>query len=388
MKKSYLMIVAAAALFSACADNDNSFTDKPEKQTMISFSTFSQKATKAENSSKTYTWSLSDHHSDFKVWGYKNTSATAVFNGEKVLWNTDVDPDAWTYVDNRYWDKAATAYNFYACAPYEDTPFTFNGVTTVATQDAGYFTITSAYSKAGENVSPKNATTSVQSWKNATTDVDLMIADVANYSGTALTGAYTGKVTLNFIHILSRLNITVKTTDDFLTTGDKIKVTNITVGHMKNSGTFNESSATGRTLADGTSTRWTATGDKDYSYDINYNVTQAANYVIETLIIPQKAGLEAITLDGSKVTADGETMPYLKVAYTIYNNDESKSEDFVAFYNLASLFGVTSDSSDPTLAFNEGWQNTLNITIAPGAIKFDAKVAPWADNATGAVTVD
>ena len=384
MKKSYLMIAAAAALFAACSNNDT-FKEINNEGPEIIFSTYAQKATRAENSSSSYSLNLSDHHTTFRVWGYKNTSATAVFNGEEVSYSSSV----WSYTNNRYWDKAATTYEFYAYAPSTTGVFTFNGVSGIDTQDAGYFTITSAYTKAGENVSPKNATTPVASWSDATTDVDLMIADQAQLTGSSLTTAISGEVTLNFIHILSRLNITVKTSDDFYPTvpaGDKIVVNNITVGHMNNSGTFNESSASGSTLSSGTNTRWTATGDNNYSYDISYDATQNANYVVEALIIPQTAGVETIDLDGDQVTTDAENKPYIKIAYSIYNNAKTAHEDFVAYYNLASLFGKTGEQ---VLGFNEGWQNTLNITIAPDVINFDGKVAPWADSTpAGAVTVD
>ena len=383
MKKSYLMIAAAATLFAACSSND--VFKEIADENPIGFSTIAQKATRAENSQESYTWDLKDHHTTFRVWGYKNTSATAVFNGEEVTYSAS----KWSYTNNRYWDKAATTYEFYAYAPSATGVFTFNGVSGVSTQNAGYFTIGTAYTIAGENVSPKSSTSTVTSWTTAgaTTDVDLMIADKAQFTGDALTTAKGSSVTLNFIHILSRLNITVKTTDDFypkVPTGDKIVVNNITVGHMNNSGTFNESSASGTTLSNGTSTRWTATGDNDYSYDLNYDVDQDAKYVIETLIIPQTAGCETIALDGTQVVGDLETKPFLKVAYSIYNNNKSAHEDFVQYFNLATLF---EKSGAQVLGFNEGWQNTLNITIQPGVISFDAKVAPWDDNDTGSVTV-
>ena len=381
MKKSFLMIAAAAALFAACSSNDT--FKEISNENPIGFSTIAQKATKAENSGEGYTWDLKDHHTTFRVWGYKNTSATAVFDGEEVSYSAS----KWSYTNNRYWDKSATTYEFYAYAPSTTGVFSFNGVTNVASQNAGYFTITSAYTKAGENVSPKSSTTAVTSWTGASTDVDLMIAEKAQLTGDALATAKANSVTLNFIHILSRLNITVKTTDDFypaVPTGDKIVVTNITVGHMKNSGTFNESSASGNTLSAGTHTRWTATGDNDYSYALNYDVNQDANYVIETLIIPQTAGCETIALNGTQVTNNQENKPFLKIAYSIYNNDKSAHEDFVQYFNLATLFEKTGDE---VLGFNEGWQNTLNITIQPGMISFDAKVAVWDDNETGNITV-
>jgi hypothetical protein len=44
---------------------------------------------------------------------------------------------------------------------------------------------------------------------------------------------------------------------------------------------------------------------------------------------------------------------------------------------LAKAFGLSGD-----LAFNEGWQNNLTITITPTEIKFDGKVAVWDNNKT------
>ena len=403
MKKSYLMIAAAAALFAACSDNDTFKEINNTEGPAINFSTYAQKATRAENSDENYTLNLEDHHLSFKVWGYKNTTATPVFDGEEVGYTNS----AWGYTNTRYWDKAATHYYYYACAPYDaNTPFVFNGftpapanataeqiATSISSQNAGYFTITSSYNKAGDNISPKNSTTAQTSWKgaktsgteNATTDVDLMIADVCHLTGAQLTW---GIVQLNFIHILSRLNVTLKYSDDFATANtnnDIITVNNITIGHMKNAGTFDESTVpTVGTLAAGTNERWTADGNNDYSYDIDYDVTDDANYVIEALMIPQTAALEEISLDGTKVIAGTETSPYLYINYTIWNADKSKGETFEVYYNLATVFKITGTN---VLAFNEGWQNTLNITMDPKIISFDANVAPWDENENEDLTV-
>ena len=417
------MIAAVAGLLASCSNSDtlrDSFDDTQGSR--IAFNTYTQKATRSENSSKDYTLLLEDHHNTFQVWGFKNTSADAVFYNETVTHqnaNNTVDPaiaEGWTYVNDRYWDKAAKDYYFYACAPYSaTTPFVFNGVSVVntdataiaaskASQPNGYFTIPSAYTKAGENVSsyakstanPKVASaTKVESWTTAgaTADVDLMIADVCHLSGEALTTAYTNPVQLNFIHILSRLNITVKTASNKgfypeVATGDKIVIDNITIGHMKNSGTFSENTAItpdddtddeAALLKAGTYKRWTTTGDHEYSYDLNYDVDQTAKYVIETLVLPQVVDIETITLDGTEVIADSEEKPYLYIKYTIFNNDKSKGQVYEAYYNLATILTKTNTVVASNTAFNEGWQNTLNITINPDKIDFDAKVAQWDD---------
>ena len=410
MKKSYLMIAAAAALFAACSSNDT-FKDINNDAfvSKIDFSTFAQKATRAaENSGETYSQALENHHSTFKVWGFKNTTADAVFFNETATHSGTAPDDTWAYENDRYWDRAASDYYFYACAPATN-PFTFNGVSTdkadeteiaasKASQPNGYFTIASLYNKAGENVSPKNAQTKVEYWSTAggTTDVDLMIADVCHYNKTAnptIASAITGKVQLHFIHILSRLNITLKYSSDFATSntnGDIITVNNITIGHVKGAGTFNENTTLGSgVLAGGTDLRWTkpTTGegsDVNYSYNIAYDATADANYVVEALIIPQTGALETITIDGTEVIADSETAPYMYINYTIWNSTKTKGETFEAYYNLATIFGITGTDN---LAFNEGWQNTLNITIDPAKIEFDADVAQWDDNETNDLTV-
>lgn len=402
------MIAAAATLFAACASND---TFKEVDDTLVAkidFSTFTQKATRAENSGESYSQALENHHTTFKVWGFKNTAADAVFFNETVTHTGTTPNDTWGYTNDRYWDRAANDYYFYACAPSEN-PFTFNGVSTdktdadkiaasKASQPNGYFTIATAYNKAGKNVSPGNSTDKVEYWSTAggNTDVDLMIADVCHFNKTTsptIASAIADKVQLHFIHIMSRFNITLKYSNEFATNNannDIITVNNITVGHMKGSGTFNENTSLGNgVLAAGTDLRWTkpASGegsDVNYSYNIGYDVTANPNYVIETLIIPQTAAVETISINGQEVTGDSENAPYLYINYTIWNSNKSKGETFEVYYNLATIFNI---SGSDVLAFNEGWQNNLNITIDPAKILFDADVAQWDDDETGNLTV-
>ena len=53
-----------------------------------------------------------------------------------------------------------------------------------------------------------------------------------------------------------------------------------------------------------------------------------------------------------------------------------KLDDYSYTYNLADAFN--GDGATTNVAFNEGWMNTLNITINPIAIEFDAVVYEWA----------
>lgn len=421
MKKSYLMIATAATLLTACADNDN-FKEINNEGSKIGFSTYSQKATRAtENSSASYGDALKDHHGTFQVWGFKNTSADAVFFNETVTFDdkNDADPsnDVWTYDNSRYWDKVANDYYFYAFAPADaNTPFTLNGyvpltanpsaadiAATKASQDDGYFTIANSYNKAGENVSafakstanPKVASaTATTSWTaaGAGTDVDLMIAAVKHLSKDDHSLDYS-TVQLNFIHILSRLNITVKTVQGFNPTvadNDIVVVNNITIGNMKKSGTFSENTAITGTLAAGTYERWTTTtvaNDTEYSYDLGYDADLTAKYVIEALMLPQVLETEEIAADGS----DTETKPYLYINYSIFNHakDAASEQIYEAYYNLATILtaNASNNNTASNTAFNEGWQNNINISIEPGKINFDANVAQWAVTNENTLTI-
>lgn len=408
MKKSNLIIAAAAALLVACAGKEE-VNQISSQGPAIDFATYYQKATRAtENSSENYDWDLSYHHSSFKVWGYKNTTEVAVFNGEEVRWDTSLDPDAWTYTNNRYWDKVANDYYFYACAPYSatDSPFKFNGVSSVETQKGGYFTVGTSeakYTVAGENVSdyakstdnPKVATTTmVDSWTKAgaTTDVDLMIADVKHMSKDDNSLIYNQPVQLNFIHLLSRLNITVKTVTGFDPTkneDDIIVVDNITIGNMNKAGYFEENKTLSAnvTLAAGTYERWTTSTVGTYSYPIAYTADLTAKYVIEALMLPQALGVEEVKADGTDIAS--KTTPYLYIEYTIWNHGKTAGEKFKAYYNLATILTVNASNTTATAtAFNEGWQNNLNITIHPDKIDFEAKVAKWATTKENDLIVD
>lgn len=372
MKRNYVMMAMAAAMLASCAQTGLVEEIAEEPQKAIGFSTFVDKATRSENSSTDYTLGLYGHHETFNVWGYKNTDQIkAVFENVPVNYTSD-----WGYTDYRYWDKAATTYYFYACAPA--TPFTFIGG--AANQATGKFTISTAYTVKSTNVS-NTATAAVSSWKGEEDDKDLMIAAPCVLTGESLTNAQTttgggtGKVELKFIHILSRLNIKIAK----YTGAAKITVNNITIGNMYKTGTFDE----GNTSIDpttGINSRWTKTGTKEnLSYGINYQVpNDKDNYVIEALIMPQATNPEDVNLDGTGTINEA----YIKINYSLTSG--STTEDFTACYNLAKVFEITSG----TLDFNEGWQNTLTINLSPNAILFNGSVAPWADKVTKELPIE
>lgn len=360
MKKQYFMMAIAATMFAACSQNE--IVDEVVESTpkAIGFTTYAEGQTRAENSTGSYTWALENHHKTFKVWGYKNVSETKVFDNQLVEYST-----SWGYTPLRYWDKAATDYEFYAAAPAKDKAgndlgWALNQNTSAHNDD--FFTLVN-FGLKGVNLSTNTDVDRKDSWIG-TSDIDLMIADKKNVLNKKFT---TDPVEFQFNHILSRLNVTLY--KDAVLKDEDVTLKSIVVKGLNATGNFNESSKSGVELKNGTHERWTNQATpRDIKLEGNYTIEEkptdgTKHYVIQSLVIPQKFGHEVINLDG---TTD-ETKPYFVITYTIRN------EEFVAYYNLAQAFGSTSDD----LYFNEGWENILNITIMPTGIVLDATVAEW-----------
>ncbi len=361
MKKNLLFIAATALVFAACSDNDLR-NDLQDEQVEIGFSTFTGKLTRAENSTATEKHALNTHHTAFKVWGYKTVSGTpsSVFGesngaGTQVDWNST--SSLWEYTPLRFWDKSATNYKFYAAAPASEswtyasdkislTGFTVDGSTIAA----------SAAIDADANFG----------------DQDIMISEDV----TALPADYTAtRVQLNFIHLLTRLNIGVNKAavlNDYTVKLKSSKVFNLVDG-----GDFSEATAA---VQAGSIARWSAnnvTSDNSkagYGYTTETVVTSAFNYVYQALFIPQQIDYVANTpLNGTGL--DGDSKPYLNIQYELWNAaGTQKIDSYSYFYNLADMFNAATTDD---VAFNEGWMNTLKITIEPVAINFAADVYEW-----------
>lgn len=346
-------MAAAATLFAACSQSDvlNEVQVQDEAQA-IGFSTYSGKVTRAENNNTAVnTSNLEAHHETFKVWGYKNTNADYVFGGVRV---TAVGSN-WTYSPKKYWDKAATSYQFYAAAP-DNGLWNLSANGGAQDDDSFYF---SGFSLQGTSLAHTTHQVSFES----VADCDLMIASPCTMDR----AMYGNDVQLAFNHILSRLNVTVNRGTNLTANNEKLDITSFKVYKLKKTGNFNETSATGTELEGGTTKRWS---NVVAEYEIAGNAladvkeANAANqYIFQALVIPQEAANEAIDRDGSSV----ETAPYFTIEYTI------GGEPFSATYNLAAAFASAG------LSLCEGYENTLNLTIDAETIVFDASVYEWTD---------
>ena len=360
--KKYLFLAAAAAMFAACSNEDVLVDEggSTSKETPITFSTFTEKATRAENSDAGTTYALKNYHTTFKVWGYKNVEATTgtltstpVFDGVVLTWaDTPSDPFTntgdWTYSPIRFWDKAAASYDFHAAAP-STASWSINKTANSGMTVGGLTFSINGATVSGESLpfdfSAATATplhVTGQPDDKFSTDIDLMIAtDVTK------TAPYTqeNRVEFLFNHILSRLNIGVKTS---LATPNVVVLKSLEVYNMNSKGNFNESADAADQSAK--ITRWgsqstplkvgfpnsqVSTSAMTISSDVTLNSKTAtpADYklVYQGLVIPQTVAYQSdLKLNGSN--ASSSSKPYLKIVYTV------NGEEFTSFYNLASLF--------------------------------------------------
>lgn len=438
MRKS-LYLLAAVALFAACQEHEIKNDINEYNNSAIGFSTFAGKQTRgAENSGQTATWALEGHSTNFDVWAWKfyNNAwvSTAVYNKGTVTYNSDATATntyfKWDADPIKYWDKSAEKYYFYAAAPSTSSWVIKNKNTSTNNGNDYYLTYTN-FSLAGG--SSNNITPSTFAYAEsflAVTDVDLMIAEDNEVARTAYNKTTPDKVNELFDHILSRLNVTVALKPGGALTANTapdVFVTSFKVFKLKNKGSFNENA----TLSDGelvagTTKRWGAFGENDAftsnsltntdaAYELvgadihETKLTTTAKYIAQYLVIPQLANRELLdraepktaaeTYSATEIAAATEgddayqktegaqkqaggadaSYPYLKIEYTI------GSEPYTVYYNLANAFGVVDNNR--TIAFNEGWQNTLNIQIDADAIVFDAEVYQWKDSQNTDVTI-
>ena len=470
MKKSYLMIAAAVAMFTACQETDTfREINTQQENKAIGFKTFTTKQTRAENSGETNYNALEAYNTTFRVWGNKYINkgqkddqqnivyeVTPVFGGtdfagEKVEYKTTPVSDLignWDYDPIRFWDKTATKYDFYAASPFipknasgDDVIWQFKN--TNKTISLGSFTVsginrvtTGTNGEAALSVTTSLDKAAVMSYNQE----DLMIAtDIPEYTDYAYS-TYTTGVNLQFNHVLSRLNVAIRKKSPDLD-AYTVKLNSFEINNMYNNGDFNEERLTTETdLQAGTIARWQnrttrfAPGDMKFIQDealviSSTSATPGASYqyIYEGLVIPQNIGYsktilvnESITgldsylyIDGSNVANSGDAIsnPYVVIDYEIWTKaidavpytteelaalnagkeetdpdylqegaiktpavPEKKIDGYKYYFNLAEMFGATTNAG---IDFCEGWQNTIKITLAPEAIKFDAEVAKW-----------
>ena len=332
MRKSYLMMAAAATIFAACTQTDL-VNPVPETEQEIGFDNHVGKSTRAE---------ITDEEAlategGFVVWGYKTATAGLTWDGTKTITtifngvNVYGEDGNWTYANKKYWDKTST-YNFYAVAPFNPT----SGTTySISGAESGLITITGAKSALAA-------------------DSDDFLIDregVKDVSG----NAPHAKVSFDFNHVMAKVTLQLLSGD--INEGDVITVTKLTMsGWNSNNGTFVQNSGyvasttnhSEWTLTDGTA--GTVTFNKDGGYTLNE--TTAVAVEDSYIMVPQTIAASTLkfTVDFTITYKDADDDP-----------ENNVTEEFVGH--------------EGTLATAQTWgtdtHTTYTIKVGPQPIEFD-----------------
>lgn len=447
MKKSYLMILAAVALFASCYESDT-FKGAAQEQKAdqpLSFTAYADKVTKAGNST-----ALQDFYTVFGVYGWKTVAKTdgsgqenqsvfenvpneyfatdakgnVVYNGEgdkpsKEWGLPEPFKGAWYYKDVRYWDKMATSYQFFAIAPYDEaatpvytvTPSAPNATDAQKNNNFSIYSESNKYDISTEyNLARTNlAATPVSEAEAPNGELtysgfkkDFMIAEkkFATPKGTVTTS----DVQLVFHHILTKLNVKIQKSENYKAQQQVLKVNKLEVANLAKEGYYVYNTNM-------TTKGWTTSGTYPINIDTKYPLANAETnydkkYWIETLIFPQTTTCMAA---GAQPTADGLNGIYLYIQYQIGD------EVYNAYYDLAYVFDPTTapvaavlytaedeevinqeknveDVKTPAVPgknfeFKQGSQYNLTMIVGPDPIYFEATVSAW-DDVTKEISVD
>lgn len=384
MNRTYLVLAAAALVAASCSKDVLIDRNAPaQTKQMIGFSTFADKATRAGQSTD-----LEDYHTTFSVYATKKSTVDStdpiqyVFGGDAstvggsktgttVTFNSGaVAPNDWTYSPYRYWDKQAT-YCFIAFAP-ASAPLALNYYDKAleVKNAANNIVTTAAYALVGQNLQGDAATTAqiYSGFDNASgNDCDMMVAPVVNENG----ASHSTDVTFIFSHILAKLNVTVAKSeklDDAVVT-----IKTISIDNLLNKGTYSNNTYKAATATTAGVSGWNTADYSSSKYTLNYAGDETdlndsdddKYYFIESLIMPQDI-------------ADGQSTLTIKYSITTGTGTDAYTENFTRKLDLADAF----------TNFFDRYNYTLNITIDPDIITFDANVVEWADYTESEQTIN
>ncbi len=343
--KKFVLGFGLALLAVGCSNEvlvEEQQNPQEEVQTPISFATFADKQVRSQSVL------MEDYHNTIAVYGVKeNVTVQTVFNNVTLTYTTPGGtPNDWAYSPLRYWDKQAD-YEFIAFAP-ASAPMAYV-LHTDGKVTGGHFQTSTPYTLVGQNL--QNGTSNEEIYTGfiggTGKDTDIMLAPMVPANGTTK-----GIVNFNFYHILSKLNVAVKLNASL--GSSVVKVKNITISGLKDTGTYTDAAG------------WSATAtDPNYKLQFNNATGVAVNatkalYFLESLVMPQ------------------DMAGTLNMEYTI--TSDGYSETYYYEQSLEDIFTTTT--------FDKGSNYTITFTISPSVITFDAKVSNWAKGENPGVNIN
>lgn len=366
MKKSYLMIAVAAIAMVSCAQDDQLRNGvSQEKQEAISFASFSERATRGDVSKKD---NLEFYHNTFSVYSKKQATVedkkiSSVFDNDIITYSSgDTQPNEWTYSPYRFWDKQAN-YEFIAVAPNA------NNIKYVVSENAmiasGNFE--GSYTLTGVNLQATATTAEmIKGFTGTCKDIDIMTSDINPQKG----WAHNDEVNMIFHHILAKLNVTIK--KDKILDNAEVLIKKLEIRNFIPDGTYSENqykpAASGSAAVSG----WTPGSTKNLTLVYNnasgevLNISSGdAKYFIESLVMPQTVA--SGDANDQTIVLEYEIVNYNASGDAIINQETFKYKMYTA---------------DAFTTFMDRNNYTINFTIKPDVIEFDATAVVWDENTT------
>lgn len=293
-----------------------SFVMMSEKEKTIEFRLANGHSTKATISNN----SDVANNGGFKVWGFKNTGSNwvTVLDGQTI--SSSDDGNTWTYSPKKYWDATASGYRFYAAAPAENA----NG--TIEFSDNTICVNNVHYMEVGDN------------------EMECKV-----HRGVATTwDSLSGQVEFSIQHIMSRITIHFKKSEEFNDVDIKLK----------------EISLEG----------WNG-GNGNYKLNVTSSATDASEWAIPV----STSGVAKVQQENGLSIPDSYVIlgNYMMIPQII-NADALK---------LRIKFDIENELFENTLTLNEGAQMTWAtgncydyfITFIPIGVTWDLSVSSWTE---------
>jgi hypothetical protein len=366
MRKS-LLILAAAAAVVACSKNDVA-NDIEYPELLIGFSdSHIGKQTKAgEIIGKT---GLEQNGNTMEVWGWKTVTAgtSRVFNNQQVTYNTSSTQTTtnWEYSPLKYWDMEASNYSFYAVSPYS-TKFAINETSRIISA-TGVETV--------QVLADKNGASQVTSTN--TSAIDYLVAAIVSKKPKG--NADDKDVSFTFYHILSKLTVKVKTSDNFNHSESEyphIKLTGLSIKLQGMCPNYTQKTAGSVTADASTGDTWAGTEMSETSY-----TCFAVGGSVAAQLLTNNADNGEIASYLIAPTATGATPATFTYKATV---------DYDIYYSSSERehFTATDKAISTLTSFVQNTDNTLTITIDPKAIYFDVtSVTDRAEGTAGEVVI-
>lgn len=308
-----MLALAVAFVFQACRGID----PDPNPQHAIGFGAVETKAgaTKDNIAANGSAFIVRGSVSTGSTWS--SSTATTLFDGVTVTSNGST----WTYSPLQYWYESC-AYRFRAVWP----------ATAFGTGKASY----------SDNLIDGNATIYDFTADGAT---DLLLSDIAEVTtnANAVPNSTGQKVNLDFKHILSRIDVSLKAE------GENYYVTEVKIDGIYNSGDFSASSES-----------WVPSGSStSFTQEYSTSGTEISN-----------SEFDAVWSDGVYLIPQSLTGVTLSVSFTVGTGGDP----------------ITLTANLGTDSWLPGKNYKYQATISGKAIEFTAKVVDWVDGGTTTLT--